>query len=238
VIALVSDSNAMLPAGLRDRFSVEVVPLTIVIDGQPYAEGVEITTSTFYERLGAGATVSTAAPPPGLFLATYEQAASGWRGRGAVGAHRLEHLGDGEQRPRRRGLEPDPSRDRRYRDRVVSCGLLRLGRGRRARAGRPTRRRHAAATAVANAVGNVFIVGALDLARRGGRLAPDAGESDGVAVLALHSGTMEVLAGATTSTARSSRWSTRSAVRPPTGRWRSVSATPRRPRLPPRSPHS
>jgi hypothetical protein len=76
VIALVSDSNAMLPAGLRDRFSVEVVPLTIVIDGQSYAEGVEITTSTFYERLGADATVSTAAPPPGLFLATYEQAAS------------------------------------------------------------------------------------------------------------------------------------------------------------------
>jgi len=62
VIGLVTDSNAQLPADLRDRYHVGVVPLTVVLDDTPYLEGVDITTADFYERLGAGASVSTAAP--------------------------------------------------------------------------------------------------------------------------------------------------------------------------------
>jgi fatty acid-binding protein DegV len=42
----------------------------------------------------------------------------------------------------------------------------------------------------------VFVVGALDLARRGGRLAADAGAGDGVPVLALRGGEMEVVGNA------------------------------------------
>jgi fatty acid-binding protein DegV len=47
--------------------------------------------------------------------------------------------------------------------------------------------------AVAEHIGNVFIVGALDLARRGGRLAAGAVSGDGVPVLALEGGTMQVV---------------------------------------------
>ena len=73
-IALVTDSNAQMPAVLRDRFDVRVVPLAIVLDGQEYHEGVDLTTDEFYARLAAGATVTTAAPSPGEVLAVYQDA--------------------------------------------------------------------------------------------------------------------------------------------------------------------
>src|SRR5918995_1371060 len=75
MIGLVTDSNAQLPADLRDRSRVGVVRLTVVTADRPYLEGVDITTAEFYERLGAGASVSTAAPSPGAVLAAYEQLA-------------------------------------------------------------------------------------------------------------------------------------------------------------------
>jgi fatty acid-binding protein DegV len=54
---------------------------------------------------------------------------------------------------------------------------------------------HAAGVArrVADQVGNVFIVGALDLARRGGRLAADATAGEGLPVLALAEGQMKAV---------------------------------------------
>jgi fatty acid-binding protein DegV len=54
---------------------------------------------------------------------------------------------------------------------------------------------HAADVArqVAGRVGNVFVVGALDLARRGGRLAADATEGEGLPVLALAAGQMSAV---------------------------------------------
>ncbi|HEY4401343.1 MAG TPA: DegV family protein, partial [Acidimicrobiia bacterium] len=64
MIGLVTDSNAQLPDNLRERYQVAVVPLTIVVDDHPYQEGVDITAAEFYERLAAGASVSTAAPSP------------------------------------------------------------------------------------------------------------------------------------------------------------------------------
>ena len=76
MIGLVTDSNAQLPVDLRDRYQVGIVPLTVVVGGRPYQEGVDITTAEFYEQLADGADVSTAAPSPGAVLAVYEQAAA------------------------------------------------------------------------------------------------------------------------------------------------------------------
>ncbi len=193
MIALISDSNAMLPARLRERFSVEVVPLTIVVDGQPYAEGVEITTSAFYERLAAGVPVSTAAPPPGLFLAAYERSAS--TGADAVLSVHIGSNTSATVSSARVAAASSPIPveivDTGTASFPVACCVWAAGvaleRGAQLDGAR------AAATAVAEAVGNVFIVGALDLARRGGRLASDAAETDGVPVLALRGGTMEVV---------------------------------------------
>ena len=62
MIALVSDSSAQLPALLRERYQVGVVPITIVIDDEQFREGLDLTTAEFYARLEGGAVVSTAAP--------------------------------------------------------------------------------------------------------------------------------------------------------------------------------
>jgi DegV family protein with EDD domain len=74
VIGLCTDSNAQLPAELVERFAVEVVPLTITIDGQDFLEGVDLDADTFYEhhRNGRPACVRSAAPSPGQFAAAYD----------------------------------------------------------------------------------------------------------------------------------------------------------------------
>lgn len=73
MIALIADSNAMLPAWLVERYDIRIVPLTLVVDGVPAPEDA-IDLPSFYAALRGGATVSTAAPSPGQLLAAYEAA--------------------------------------------------------------------------------------------------------------------------------------------------------------------
>src|SRR6266516_2986829 len=172
VIGLVTDSNAQLPPDLRERYQVGVVPLTVVVGGCPYREGVDITSAEFYERLGSGAEVSTAAPSPGEVLEVYEQAASG----GATEVLSI-HIGSNTSATINAvkvaaGSSPVPVEivDTGTASFAVACcvwaaGEVLNGGGDLSHAADVTRR-------VAGCVGNVFIVGALDLARRGGRLAP------------------------------------------------------------------
>ncbi|WP_395159499.1 DegV family protein [Ilumatobacter sp.] len=82
MIQLVTDSASMLPEAVRRRFGMFVVPLTITIDGEDFAEGVDLTTAEFYTHMANGAEVSTAAPSPGTFVDTYRAAAQ--RGATAV----------------------------------------------------------------------------------------------------------------------------------------------------------
>ena len=100
MIALVTDSSTQVPPLLRDRYGITVVPLTIVIDGTAYLEGVDLDTAEFVSRMRSGASVSTAAPSPGQFAQAYgEMAASGAEGivsvhvgselSGTLGAARL-----------------------------------------------------------------------------------------------------------------------------------------------------
>ena len=82
MIQLVTDSGSMLPDEVRRRLGIAVVAVTITIDGEEFAEGVDISTAEFYDRMAAGAEVSTAAPSPGAFVETYRAAAD--RGATAV----------------------------------------------------------------------------------------------------------------------------------------------------------
>ncbi|MGH8919388.1 MAG: DegV family protein, partial [Actinomycetes bacterium] len=75
MIALVTDSNAQLPAVLRDRYGIRVVPLGVVVDGQAYREGVDLEAEVFYAAQERGASVSTAAPSVGEVTEAYRQAA-------------------------------------------------------------------------------------------------------------------------------------------------------------------
>jgi fatty acid kinase fatty acid binding subunit len=193
VIGLVTDSNAQLPADLRARYQVGVVPLTVVLDGQPYREGVDITTGDFYARLGGGAEVSTAAPSPGEVLAVYEQAATA----GATEILSI-HIGSNTSATVNAvtvaaGSSPVPVEivDTGTASFAVACCVWAAGEVLNG-GGDLT---HAADVArhVADQVGNVFIVGALDLARRGGRLAADATQNEGLPVLALAGGQMNAV---------------------------------------------
>jgi DegV family protein with EDD domain len=195
VIGLVTDSNAQLPADLRQRYQVGVVPLTVVVDGTPYKEGVDITSAEFYERLKRGAEVSTAAPSPGEVLAVYEQVASA----GATEILSI-HIGSNTSATINAvnvaaGGSPVPVEivDTGTASFAVACCVWAAGEV--LKGGGDLDHAAAVARRVADAVGNVFIVGALDLARRGGRLAADAveAEGDGLPVLALAGGQMNVV---------------------------------------------
>ncbi len=192
--ALVTDSNAQLPPLLRDRYGVLVVPLTVTLDGVDHREGVDLDDAAFYERLAAGAPVATAAPSPGAFLMAYEQAA-------AAGADEILsiHLGANvsatvSSATVAAGMSAVPVRviDTGTASFAIGCcvwaaGAVLAGGGTASTAAEEAQR-------VAASIGNVFVVGALSLAERGGRLAAGAGTGDGVPVLALEDGRMRPVA--------------------------------------------
>ena len=188
--ALVTDSNAQLPEELRARYDVRVVPLTVVVDGEPYREGVEITTAEFYERLAAGAEVSTSAPAPGDVMQVYRAAAE-------AGATEIlsVHVGSNTSGTLNAvklalGASPVPVEvvDTGTASFAIACCVWAAG---EVLAGGGTIVTAAdRAREVASLVGNVFVVGALDLARRGGRLAAGVESTRGVPVLALVDGQM------------------------------------------------
>ena len=193
MISLVTDSGAQLPDELRDRFDVHVVPLTVVVDGEDRLEGVDLDADEFYARLAGGSTVSTAAPSPGRVLQVLGDAA-------ATGATEILaiHIGSNSSATvssvhlaAKESAVPVEIIDTGTASFPVACSVW--------AAGLVVERNGSldeaaeAARAVAAAVGNVFVVGALDLARRGGRVAAGVTEDDGVPVLALEAGTMDVV---------------------------------------------
>ncbi len=74
MIGICTDSNSQLRESLAQRYAVEVVPITVTIDGHEYLEGVDLDAARFYELLGAepGPHVSTSHPSPGQFAAAYD----------------------------------------------------------------------------------------------------------------------------------------------------------------------
>ena len=58
-VALVTDSTAYLPKGLIQQYSITVVPLSIIWDGQTYRDGVDLLPEEFYKRLTVSKTLPT-----------------------------------------------------------------------------------------------------------------------------------------------------------------------------------
>jgi len=171
---MVTDSNAQLPPELAERYSVEIVPLTVTVDGQDYLEGVDLDADQFYVHFRSGRpAVSTAQPSPGLFAAAYEAVAE----RGATSILSV-HIGSsvsGTVNSARLAtrVAPVPVRivDTGTASFAVSLCLWEAAEA--AAAGATIEEAAAAAERVSMTVGNVFVVGALDVARDGGRLSED-----------------------------------------------------------------
>ena len=71
-IAIVTDSVANLPSELVERYDIHVVPNLLVLCGQTFRDGVDITTQEFYRRLREGRHLpTTSAPSVGDFLRVY-----------------------------------------------------------------------------------------------------------------------------------------------------------------------
>jgi DegV family protein with EDD domain len=194
VTGLVTDSNAMLPPELVDRYQVEVVPLTVTVDGVDHLEGVDLDADAFYDRFAGPArpVVSTSQPSPGRFAAAYRAVAE----RGAtkiVSVHIGSALSGTVNSARLAAADsPVPVRvvDTGTASFAVGCCVWEAGEA--LARGATVDEAVAVAEAVAATVGNVFVVGALDLARAGGRLAADAGDGDAgaIPVLTLAGGVM------------------------------------------------
>ncbi|GAP21358.1 DegV family protein [Leptolinea tardivitalis] len=75
-IALITDSTCDIPREWITQYDICVVPLTIVMKGETFTDGVDITPIEFYERLAAeNLRPTTSQPAPKLFLDAYKKAA-------------------------------------------------------------------------------------------------------------------------------------------------------------------
>ncbi|MFG2693890.1 DegV family protein [Kitasatospora sp. NPDC048407] len=85
-LALVTDSTAYLPQEAVDRHRIQVVPLSVAVGDEVFAEGVEISPKDVAEALRAKRRVTTSRPSPETFTAAYRAAAEAGA-RGIVSIH-------------------------------------------------------------------------------------------------------------------------------------------------------
>ncbi len=74
-VAVVTDSTAYLPADLVASHHIAVVPVQVVVGGQPFDEGTEITPAEVAQALRSWSVVTTSRPSPERFSAVYAAAA-------------------------------------------------------------------------------------------------------------------------------------------------------------------
>jgi DegV family protein with EDD domain len=196
--AVVIDSSAYLPVSLVKQYGLLVAPLSIEIEGEQYLEGIDITADEFYERVGSAKSVSTSQPSPGRFIDLYREAAE-------AGAEEILsiHIGSSisgtvQSAELASDSSPVPLT-------VIDTGQASFAEGLcvweaidALVAGKSTGEVAQVVQAASREVGNTFVVRALDLARRGGRLAAGEDASAGIPVMALTSGGMKVLGSART----------------------------------------
>ncbi|MDP9465576.1 MAG: DegV family protein [Actinomycetota bacterium] len=206
MIGICTDSNSQLPDLLAERYAIEVVPITVTVDDHDYLEGVDLDADRFYDMLSAEPppTISTSQPSPGQFAAAYESLLH--RGCDEILSIHVTASTSGTLNSARLATRslPVPVRlvDSGTASFGVSCCVW------------------AAAEAVANGatldeavqvaetlaprIGTVFVVGALDFIRSGGR-GPEldanarevanerADEGAGIPVLTMHAGEFKVV---------------------------------------------
>jgi DegV family protein with EDD domain len=202
VIGVCTDSNSQLPAAVARELGIEVVPLSVTIDGVDYLEGVDLETDTFYALFADDGhpEVSTAAPGPGRFLHAYEQLVA--RGATAiVSVHIGSALSATCNAAEVAALDarvPIHVVDTHAASFVVACATMEAVRA--LASGGSVEDAVARAMHTARAAGNAFCVNALDLARRGGRLASGVEDDpdDRVPVLSLRDGEMDQIGNAAT----------------------------------------
>ncbi len=197
MIGLVTDSNSQLPAELAERYGVEIVPLTVTVDGVAHLEGVDLDADGFYERFADGRVpeVSTSQPSPGQFADAYRRLADA--GATEILSIHIGSVISGTLNSARLAAQGSAVPVR-----LVDTGTASFGvaccvweAGEALARGATVEEAAQVAEQLAATVGNVFTVRALDLARAGGRLAAgvDTGTGDAIPVLSLVGGAITVV---------------------------------------------
>lgn len=63
-VSIVTDSTAYLPPEIIEKYQIQIIPLSVIWDDQSYQDGVDITTSQFYNRLERSTSLPSTSQPP------------------------------------------------------------------------------------------------------------------------------------------------------------------------------
>jgi DegV family protein with EDD domain len=169
-VAIVTDSTAYLPADLVASHAIAVVPVQVVVDGQPYDEGVEITPSEVAAAMRDWSVISTSRPSPERFARVYAEAAAAGA-TSIVSAHLSGDMSgtyDSAVLAAREAAVPVTVVD--TRSVAMAMGFAVLDGARAAESGADAATVAAVITARAAASHALFYVDTLDFLRRGGRI--------------------------------------------------------------------
>ncbi len=169
-IAVVTDSTACLTPDLLEQSGVGVVPIHVIVDGQTYLDGVDITSGEVAAALSGFKSVSTSRPTPQQFLDAYTAAAEA--GAGAILSVHLSAALSGTYDAARLAARDAPVPVEVVDSRTIAMGLgfaaLDAARAVKRGADLTTAADVARRTAAASQV--LFYVDTLDFLRRGGRI--------------------------------------------------------------------
>jgi fatty acid-binding protein DegV len=71
---MVSDSVSCLSKKLTEKYAIEIVPISLIINGSVYRDGVDITPTKVYQLLETTKSVpTTSSPSPGDFVQVYRE---------------------------------------------------------------------------------------------------------------------------------------------------------------------
>lgn len=195
MIGICTDSNSQLPQELIDRYGIEVVPLTVTVDDVEYLEGVDLDADGFYAHYANGhrPVVTTSQPSPGQFAAAYDDLAA--RGCTEILSIHVTAAVSGTINAARLGAHSVPTNVKLVDSGTASFGISCCVWAAAEAIARGATLDQAAVVAeqLAPSIGNVFVVGALDHLRDGGRGGDVTALGGGLPVLTLRGGNVEVI---------------------------------------------
>lgn len=72
-IGIMTDSNCGIMPSDQTAYGIHVLPMPIIIDGETFYEGINITPEDFYKRQADGSTITTSQPSPGDVTAMWDE---------------------------------------------------------------------------------------------------------------------------------------------------------------------